>query len=131
MTDFPSTFAGVRSAIVDDGAVGRSVYRATATDDPQPPCVVITDATAPSSGLSGDGGMLEQVRPLDVEILQKNSRDADPRLASRVVRAVHGARFTVDGAPTRLRAGPIEDGGEEGYFILRFTASAYQPAFTA
>lgn len=130
MTDFSSTLAGIRQAIVDDGAVGRSVWRATATDDPKPPCVIITDAIAPVAGLSGDGGMLEQARPLDVEVLQKNARDADPRLASRVLRAVHGARFTVDGAPTRLRAAPIEDAGEEGYFVQRFSVTAYQAAFT-
>src|SRR5690349_9590398 len=100
MSDHSSTFAGVRALIVADGAVGRAVYRSTAADDPKPPCVIITDAVAPYASLQGDGGLLEQARPIDVELLQQNSRDADPRLASRVLRAVHGARFTVDGAPT-------------------------------
>jgi hypothetical protein len=129
MPDYSSTFAGVRAAIIADGAVGRAVYRSTANDDPRPPCVVIAEAT-PTPALSGDGGLLEQSRPLDVILLQKNSRDADPTMALRVVTAVHGLRFTVQGRPTRIQAGVVEPIEDEGYYILQFTANAFQPAFT-
>lgn len=129
MTDYSSTFAGVRQAIVDDGVVGRAVYRWSATDDPRPPCVVITDTT-PTPAISGDGGILEQSRPLDIAVVQKNSRDADPTFATRVVAAVHGLRFTVGGQPTRVRAAPVEPIEDEGYYVQQFTATAYQPVFT-
>lgn len=129
MSDHSSTFAGIRAAIVAEGAVGRSVYRSTASDDPRPPCVVIAEAP-PAPGILGDGGLLEQARPMDVMVVQRNSRDADPALPGRVVAAVHGLRFTVGGQPTRIRAGVVEPLDDEGYYVLQFTATAYQPAFT-
>lgn len=108
VTTFTTRRAGIRAALVEANVVGRSVFNPSATDQAKAPFIVLVDAEAVTTLMSGDGAGITESVLGEARLYQANARDADPYLAVAMQKALQGLRFLVgtglDASVVRVRA---------------------------